>query len=280
MNQGCSNFSVNRPLAIPHTLGVVVNCWMKAETALRDVVKEKYHDLDEECVTTLFYGELGSVLREATQKKVVAGAFLRDLRIAFPKTQFPRALESIATNLVAEVSLHKREKEKITGGDFGLTLVRPVLSGFDEWTKAEQGLLCQAKIKRRDGRWGQIEGNQERVLSDRTRDLALVLYNYSDSARQSLDAFKWQLCRDMTIDEVKGCLTKGKFPSPIDSQQVIERLGNSTAGTKDQKKIREIICPEGTPHLELRIFWPDDKVPRAHGLQQLVGQQLNQQIQR
>ena len=267
------------PIPIPQTLGVVIKCWINAETALRDVVKDKYHDLDEECVTTLFYGELGYLLRKASQEKKVERAFRSDLLRAFPQTQFSNALESIATNLVADVTLHKRDTEKLTGGDFGLTLVRPVLSGFGAWSKGERGLLCQAKIRRRSGKWGRLTDNQERVLPDQTKYLALLLYSYLDPARQCLNAFKWQLCRDMTIDKVKDCLTRSEFPSPIDSKEVIERLGNSTAGTNDPRKIREIICPQGTPHLELRVFWPDGKVPPAHGLQYLVGQQLNQQIQ-
>jgi hypothetical protein len=270
---------MSRPLAIPHTLSVVVNCWMNAEMALRNVVKEKHQDIDEECITRLFYGELGYVLRKASQEKTVERAFRSDLLRAFPETQFSRAIESTATNLVADVSLHKRDTEKLTGGDFGLTLVRPVLSGFGPWTKGERGLLCQAKIRRRSGAWGRLTPNQERILSDRTRYLALLLYSYSDPARQCLNEFKWQLCRDMTINKVKGCLTRSEFPSAIGSKEVIERLGNSTAGTNDPSKIREIIRPEGMPHLELRIFWPDDKAPPAAVLQHLVGQQLNEQIQ-
>ncbi len=279
MNKGFSNFSLNRSIAIPHTLKVVVNCWMSAEVALRAVVKGKHHDLDEEFITTLFYGELRDVLRKASQEKKVERAFLSDLRTSFPEPQFSSDIRSSATNLIADVTLHKRATERLTGGDFGFTLVRPVLSGFGDWTKAEQGLLCQAKIKRRNGKWGPLQAKQKQVLSDRTSYLALLLYSYLDPARQCLEPFKWQLCRDMTIDEVKGCLSKGRFPWPIDSKQVIERLGNSTVGTNVQKIITEIIRPEGMPHLELRIFWPDGKVPPAAGLQYLVGQQLNQQIQ-
>jgi hypothetical protein len=268
---------MNIPIPIPNTLRVVVDCWMKAEKALRDAVKEKYHDLDEECVTVLFYGELGSVLCKASQEKIVADAFLRDLRRAFPKAQ---SLGSMTTNLIAEVVLHKRETEKFTGGDFGLTLVRPILSPGGAWAKGERGLLCQAKIKRRSGEWGEIKGNQEQVLSDRTRYLALLLYKYLDPTRKCLDAFKWQLCRGMNVDEVKVCLAKSAFPSCIDSKEVIERLGNANAGTSDPRMIREIVRPTGTPHLELRIFWPDGKVPPPNRLQHLVEQELKQQIQR
>src|SRR5688572_21998227 len=91
------------------TFNVIIQCWEDAEAELRSIIEKKYHDLDEECITTLFYGELAFTLREASRKKAIEQAFLVDLRRAFPQIQSVGKLASISANLIADVSLHKRE---------------------------------------------------------------------------------------------------------------------------------------------------------------------------
>jgi hypothetical protein len=166
---------------MPSTFSVIIQCWEDAEAELRSVIEKKYHDLDEECITTLFYGELAFTLREASRKKAIEQAFLVDLRRAFPRIQSVGELASISANLIADVSLHKREVEKITGGDFGLTLTRPQLSWHGQSVLARseyrRALLCQAKLKRRNGKWGKLMHRQKDIFPSRMNFLALLLYS-------------------------------------------------------------------------------------------------------
>ena len=111
-------------LAIPPTLTLITKYWKEAEAELRSIIEKKYHDLDEEFVTKLFFCDFAFLLSQANQKKEFEHAFLADLGRAFPKAQSFR-LSSFSANLIADVSLHKRHEEKITGGDFGLTITRP-----------------------------------------------------------------------------------------------------------------------------------------------------------
>jgi hypothetical protein len=137
-------------LPIPSTLTLITKYWKDAEAELRSVIEKKYHDLDEEFVTKLFCCEFAFLLLQANQKKEFEHAFLADLRRAFPKAQSFQ-LSSYSSGLIADVSLHKRHEEKITGGDFGLAITRPQVAchGQSELVRGEycRGLLVQAKIK-------------------------------------------------------------------------------------------------------------------------------------
>jgi hypothetical protein len=264
------------------TFSVVIQCWEDAEAELRSVIEKKYHDLDEECITTLFYGELAFTLREASRKKAIEQAFLVDLRRAFPQIQSVGKLASISANLIADVSLHKREVEKITGGDFGLTLTRPQLSWHGQSaldrSEYQRGLLCQAKLKRRNGKRGKLTHRQNDIFPSRMNYLALLLYSYSDAERHRLTPFSWQICRSMSADDVGNWLKEGKFPALARSAEVIRRLGNAQIGTDDQGTITNIIRPHSRPHMHIKIFWPQDKTPPSR-LQVHTVQQVKQQLQ-
>ena len=68
------------------------------------------------------------------------------------------------SGLIAEVSLHKPQKEKITGGDLGILLLRPLIR-YSEPTITirdyRRGLLSQAKMKRKNGKWGGFTRKQK-----------------------------------------------------------------------------------------------------------------------
>jgi hypothetical protein len=255
-------------LAMPATFNVIIKCWEDAEAELRSVIEKKYHDLDEEFITTLFYGELAFMLREASQKKAIERAFQADLRRAFPRLESWGDLKSISANLIADVSLHKREVEKITGGDFGLTLTRPQLSLHRQSelviSEYQRGLLCQAKLKRRNGKWGKLTKRQKDVFPSRMSYLALLLYSYSDTERHRLNPFNWQICQGKPSDNIENWLREAEFPSVVHSAEVVRRLGNAQIGTDDQGIIKNIIRPHNRPQLNIRIFWRQGKAPPNH----------------
>lgn len=255
-------------LQIPSTLEVIKKCWKNAECELQTLIKEKHPDLNEEFITRLFYGEFSFSVRGASKKGDISKAFLNDLEQAFPNLGYIGQLD-IFEGLIAEVSLHKREVEKITGGDFGLTIIRPIVQisqscfGQAEFTKDEYpcGLLCQAKIRRRNGKWGKLSKRQKDVFPDRIKYLGLLLYSYSDEDRHKLNKFEWQLCQDATLKEVKEWLKSERFPSKKASWEIISLLGNGSIGTDNREIIQNIIVPETKPNLSIRIFWPPDKDP-------------------
>jgi hypothetical protein len=260
---------MHKILLIPATLNIVTNCWKEAEAELRGGIEKKYHDLDEEFITRLFYGEFAYSLNQASGKGLIRRAFLIDLQNAFPKLRNSRELNAIPNALIAEVSLHKREVERITGGDFGLTIIRPQVfsppyNKHELWIEQyEQGLLCQAKIKRRNGKFGKLTKKQKEVLPGRMDYLSLLLYSYKDDPnRCQLNEFCWQLCKNASIESAEEWLKLSNFPNTITSEKIIKDLGSGLIGTHDREIIKNIIRSKDKPNIIIRIFWPPDKHPR------------------
>jgi hypothetical protein len=276
-------------LQIPSTLEVIKKCWKNAEGELQTLIKEKHPDLDEEFITRLFYGEFAFLLREASKKGDISQAFLFDMEQAFPNLGYPGQLD-VFEGLIAEVSLHKKKVEKLTGGDFGLTIIRPQVQisrgSFNQTvlTKDEymRGLLCQAKIRRRDGKWGDLR-RQRDVLPDRIKYLVLLLYSYADKERRQLNEFFLQLCQGASLSEVEGWLKSDEFPDTKSSGEIISLLGNACIGTDDPEIIEKYIRPKTKPNLNIKIFWPSDKDPGKEiriSLPQQVKQKQNIHIRR
>jgi hypothetical protein len=255
-------------LQIPSTLEVIKKCWKIAEGKLQTLIKEKHPDLDEEFITRLFYGEFSFSVHRASKKGDISEAFLNDLEQAFFNLGYIGQLD-IFEGLIAEVSLHKREVEKFTGGDFGLTIIRPQVQmsscGYGQAVLSKdeycRGLLCQAKIKRRNGKWGKLSKRQKDVFPDRIKYLGLLLYSYLDEERYKLNKFEWQLCQDASLSEVEGWLKSDRFPDTKSSGEIISLLGNACIGTDDPEIIEKNIRPKTKPNLCIRIFWPPDKDP-------------------
>jgi hypothetical protein len=256
-------------LNIPTTLALVSSCWNVAEQQLRRSIEEKHHDVDEEFITQFFYGEFAFAVQDASDKGKVRDAFLTDLMNAFPDFAESSELVGIATGLIADVTLHERKIERFTGGDMGLTIVRPQVSQhpFDETEFSIEeycrGLLSQAKIKRRSGKWGTFKKNQKQVLQGRTMFLGLLLYSYSDAERRKLNEFNWQLCEGESIDTVQEWLKVNQFPTLINSSRIIELLGNGAIGTDDRDTIDQVIRPKTRPSMTIRIYWPPTERPSS-----------------
>src|SRR5579864_5494981 len=70
-------------MPIRNTGKLITDCWLRAEQSLREVVKKKFRDRDEEIITELFRAELETEFATASEKGTVERAFLEDLKQAF-----------------------------------------------------------------------------------------------------------------------------------------------------------------------------------------------------
>jgi hypothetical protein len=255
---------MNKIARIPRTLQVVSDCWQKAEEALREELRENNPGSSEESITYMFYGKLVVELRAASQRQLISHAFLADLTSEFHELARKQELAQVANGLVADVTRHERETERNTGGDLGLLIIRPQaqFSGnLISVSDYRRGLLCQAKLRATSGNWGTFAKRQKAILPQRLSYLGLLLYQYTDGAQRSLDAFQWQLCNSAGFSEVEGWLKNGTFPSRVGSAKIIQCLGNGDIGTDNDKTIDEEICPAGNPSLVIRIHWPRGNPP-------------------
>lgn len=256
-------------------LGVLVTeCWTRAEHALRESVRTKFPDRDEEIITTLFHAELDAEFESANRAGGVAKAFLSDLRKAFP-TVTDDSLFRIARGLIATVSFHPRHVETHTGGDLGIVLVRPDVrsaqySGSQLTIDHDyrRGLLCQAKMLQRNSRWRILSSKQGQVLPGKLSYFALLLYRYADEhgQRSDLTPFAWQLPRGATVEQINTWLRSDHFPELQDSRKVLGGLIHDEIGTDDKALITKDIAPPMRRSLEIRIRWKDGEDPgeRVH----------------
>lgn len=256
------NINYSKILEMPNTIDVIIKCWRIAEESMQQNILNFHSDVDEEFITCMFHGKFAAALKDASEKSLIEQAFIDDLRAGFP--HIGNELDKAALGLVADVTLHKRHTERITGGDFGLLLIRPQIQEDGYYlTKSDyrRGLLCQAKLKSRLGKWGRFTPNQRKVLPSRLSYLSLLLYEYSDSDRKMIKPFHWQNCNEYAFHEVEDWLSNGQFPDPYTSDHTIAKLGYGLIGTDDVGTLDEIVCPTGNPKLVIKIDWPDGKGP-------------------
>ena len=254
---------------IPKTLAVISEAWCAAEEKLRKDMAEYSVGSDEEFITRFFHFKLAKALKKASDGNLIAKAFERDLQTNFPNGE-QHQLGSIAAGLVADVTLHKREREKITGGDLGILLMCPEL--IHSWnslkrSNSQRGLLCQAKLKNFKGKWGRLTSKQRTVLPERISYFALLLYHYTDVERRNLAPFGWQLCASLNPEDVERSLKSGNFPSVVESKTIISKLGNGTIGTGDKQIIDTYISTANSPCLVVRIDWRNSKYPPGSTIQ-------------
>lgn len=175
--------------------------------------------------------------------------------------------QEVARWLVAEVSLHKRSIECVTGGDFGFVIIRPQITFHSNHFKIDKdyqrGLLCQAKLKDRRGCWGRLTPNQRATLPKHLEYAGLLLYSYSDDARRKLNQFQWQICSSATLKSMIKWLRDDAFPGRVNSDSIIQGLGQGTIGTADKKKLAKFVSPKGNASLVITLTWPKDKRPKS-----------------
>lgn len=255
-----------KPMPIQNTGRLITDCWLRAEQTLRDNVRKKFPDRDEEYITDLFHAELESEFATVSEKGAVEQAFLADLRLAFQNVSTHELRSKIARGLIVTVSFHQKKTEEKTGGDLGIVLVRPDVQesyAFSELTikrDYKRGLLCQAKMFRRDSRWGGLSSPQEKGLSKKLNYFALLLYRYADQKtdRRQLNPFSWQLAAGYAVEQIKQWLSSDEFPSLQTSQQTLGALARDRIGTDDAALIDRDITPPQRPSLVINVRWKDD----------------------
>jgi hypothetical protein len=253
----------------PASAKLIAECWLKAEETLRDAIRSEFADRDEEFVTELFHGKLETECNRANVAGEAAKAFLQDLRLSLP-TVPAEELSKIARGLNVAVHFHSREIERKTGGDFGITLIRPEVR-FARYSHStltverdhQRGLLCQAKIFRRSSTWGPLTVSQQKVLSERLEYVALVLYRFTDQGRRELAPFQWQLTRASSMNDMKSWLASDTFPSLQGSKEILHAIGQNRIGTSDKEIIAKYITTPVRPTLIIRLQWPDGAGPGA-----------------
>jgi hypothetical protein len=250
-------------MTIDNTLEVISESWAKAHNEMREFISEYTPSADEEFITRLFHAMFSKALRSASESKLIEMAFLEDLRSSFWAID-SYYLSRIAQGLIADVTLHDRKTEGVTGGDLGLMISRPLVSeeiGCLRIGDYRCGILCQAKMKRANGSWGKFTKRQREILPNRHKYLALLLYSYEDLERRSFLPFRWQLCDSATFEQMQSWLKTGVFPSLLNSTQIIHGVGKGAMGTDDDRVLDEVITPKRNPALTITIDWPDGESP-------------------
>jgi len=256
-------------MRINNLRNLIVSAWSEAEAQLRqDPIQMQ--DRDEEFITGLFSGYLRSEFETATRIGGVEQAFRKDLAEAFPDLDFYYE-HQIWRGLIATVTFHPKHVEARTGGDFGLVVVRPEVT--HEWQKLRiedghrRGLICQAKIfqratkHRRKPGYGPLSSNEMKVLNSKLDYLALLLYRYEDSARETLAPFEWKIASGATIENIQSWLVHNCIPDKLDSPRALRALIDEKIGTADEKLIDEDISPKVRPSLTITISWKDGDYP-------------------
>ena len=242
-------------LKIHNTLSVISKCWEIAEDRIQTSIRKNFPAKNEEFITEYFHGEYAQVLMEASENKLIAKAFLRDLKKSFSEISTDLVLGRLASGIVADVTLHGKATEKFTGGDIGFQIHRPIIAHSGDFLHIDdyrQGLLLQAKMKRKNRKWGLFTKNQQIILPEKIEYLALLLYEYKDDERRRLEPFRWQLCQNHKFEEIENWLKIGVFPNLLTAKNIIHRVGKGIIGSNDQNIIDKFISPEKNPTL---IIW-------------------------
>lgn len=251
-------------IKLTKTLNLLIDCWSTVEDKVRALIAERYWAHDEVFITRLFCGELKWALQRESEQNRFSQAFLSDLRAAFEFYKWlDEDLEHLSTGFVARVHYHEPATEKFTGGDLGLTVMRPNVeySKVDSTLRhelCEQGLLCQAKRQTKARTWGSLTDRQRIVLPGHLGFLALLFYGYKDNARISLEPFTWKICSASTIDDVESWLAAKALTGCLTSAQILQSLGEGEIGTGDRELISHFICPPTEAFLKVELTWRND----------------------
>jgi hypothetical protein len=210
-----------------HLCRLLQNCFEESQLALIDTVKEKYHFLNEEMITHLFWCELKlAVTKRNNGEKNWSNALVLDLVDSFHKPQLEHnpELQAHLGGLFCDVQLHNHTREGITGGDFGIFTSLPVIESVNlsqgecSIPIRDRALLVQAKLGQTGGPFGEFKEHQEDRLLKNKDFSALVLYSYNDKDRTDLNRFAWLSCKgaqkgDMVRWLKKKCIRKHSTPT-------------------------------------------------------------------
>lgn len=240
--------------------------------AEKQVIKDVHLSLanaKEDEITTLFVVEAERGLKEATESGRVAAAVRSDLEREYRVHGYspPRRLKHLTDGLVARLRKQQPNEEMESGGDFGLLIVEPQFQL--RWDKKidlyrtglKRGLLVQAKLRYRNGRWNQFTKKQTRVLPERLDYTALLRYEFLDASRRNLHEFNWHLLSGNNISKVIQWLTSGNFPVAETTSAIVEGLSKGEYGTDDKEIIDQEICPDAGSYTVIEIDWKEGENP-------------------
>lgn len=270
---------------IERTLEEVCRAIDRAEANMRKHVRTYYHNVNEEFITGLFYGHIKYYLSKASEKRLIEDAFLQDLKkicnANIPGGILESKLHDHSAGLIADIILHNRHEEGKTGGDFGLVIVHPQIqlnrTSLEIKKGISSGLLCQAKLKSKDGKWGSFTENQKKALLDHLEFTSLVLYSYADGDRTKLNPITWKSCRGQTFQDIENLLKSDFLRELASTTEILTRLGQKQIGTQDQTLIETVISPSIRQGLEIKIYWKEDDDPKGRVEVKISTQQRQKQ---
>jgi hypothetical protein len=262
---------MNGVFPIKNTLEEVRKAVELAELSMREHIKKYYHNVPEEFITTLFYGHINYALQEASENRLIEKAFFRDLRkvVHYSPNLNQRDLDSEfrkqSKGLVADVVLHNKQQEGKTGGDFGLVVIHPEILKSPKSIEIKggnsSGLLCQAKLRDKQGKWRNFTINQQKILPNYINFTSIVIYSYSNENRTELNPVGWKICKDFKFSEIEEGLKADTLTELISTSEVFMQLGLGKIGTQDQQLIKKVVSPSIRQNLEIRIHWKDTISP-------------------
>jgi len=253
------------PMKLEKTVGLLADCFFKAEKELRERIARGFPGADEETITTLFHDRLIEILDRINSDDQFASQFLLDIQA---RIGYIPGINEFASGIIAKVAWHPRQTEgKVTGGDFGLVVMQPAIENYGKLelkeTPSARGLLCQAKRKPFNGRWGTLRKKQIEAI-DRGY-CSIVRYEYEDEGNRKLKEFKWTVCKDNSSKDAQRWLAKNRFPEDeYHTEEIIKEIGcgSKNIGTTDLKAIRDFIALENIPTITIHIDWKEDSDPR------------------
>lgn len=243
----------------------------QAESRVVEGVPKRIPRAKEDNITALFAWETEQGLKDATDTGRVQEAVRTDLESGYYSHGLtpPFGLHRISDGIVARLRPQPPTDEIKTGGDFGLLLVEPQFQfGLAEQLDLrrrglKQGLLVQAKRRRRDGSWNSLTRNQCEKLPRRMDYAVLLRYEFADDECQNLQAFSWHPLLGQNLADVEEWLRRGDFPAAVRTPELVASLSRSEFGTEDLEIIEREICPDAGRCVIIEIDWADGEDPGA-----------------
>ena len=252
-------------IKLPNSLELIKLCWLVAEGRVCNLISEKYHAHDEVFITRLLFGEVKEEFNKANELGLFEQSFENDLLLLFNEPTLRDDVRRLSTGIIAHITYHEPQMERISGGDFGLAVIRPNVQKIKQGNLREsmhqQGLLCQAKRQTIKGDFGYLTDRQKEVLPNHLDYLAVLLYKYSDTQRIILQPFEWSDCKWNDIDDVVYFLANYLSAKTTNSGNLLTLLGEGIFGTADARVIESVICPDDIPHIKIQITWRDGPPP-------------------
>lgn len=249
--------------------GLLKHAFAESEAVVRRDAGLRLPKAQETELTALFVVEVGRQLEAASNEGRVARAVHEDLARALAAfgAAPPTSLSEITNGLIARVSRHTLAEEARTGGDFGLLFIEPVFrfrwgSQFDiERGGHRRGLLVQAKRRLPGGAWNPLTERQKKMLPSRMSFAALLRYEFEESSKSQLKAFRWNILAGAEVAHLIAWLRSGEFPESRSTAEVVGGLSAGAFGTDNRSTIEADICNEAAPSITVHVDWRDGEYP-------------------